>query len=99
MNKLALVFGWETRIFLSPCIIHIPIPLPMSISEEPLIPQEARWQDRNGSPMALLRYEDVRNPDNPGNTDLDFLESTYRGKPKKAGWKIDELKVPDLNRL
>lgn len=74
-------------------------PSPDGISEEPLQPKEAHWQDSNGSPMALLRYEDVRSTNHPRKTVLDFLESTYQAGAKKAGWNIDELKVPDLDQL
>ncbi|MGB5461191.1 MAG: DUF5996 family protein, partial [Eudoraea sp.] len=69
------------------------------IDEEPLQPKGAFWQDSNGSPMALLRYEDVKNSTNPRKAVLDFLESTYQAGAKRAKWNIDELTVPDLDQL
>lgn len=74
-------------------------PSPDGIEEEALQPKEAFWQDSNGSPMALLRYEDVRNSLNPRKAVLDFLESTYQAGGKRAKWNIDELTVPDLDQL
>ena len=74
-------------------------PSPESLDSQPLAPQQAWWQDSNGSPMALLRYEDVRNSENPAATVLDFLESAYQAGAKLAGWKIEELTTPPLNEI
>ncbi len=74
-------------------------PAPKGIDEETLQPSIARWQDSNGSPMALLRYEDVRKSSNPRKAVLDFLESTYRAGAKRAQWNLEELTVPDLEKL
>ena len=59
----------------------------------------ASWQMSNGSPMALLMYDDIRNEAAPERLLLDFLESTYAAGAKLAGWKTDELKVPALDDL
>ena len=74
-------------------------PSPDGIDEETLQPKEAFWQDSNGSPMALLRYEDVKNSATPRKAVLNFLESTYQAGAKRAKWNIDELTVPDLDQL
>lgn len=74
-------------------------PAPKGIDEEPLHPSSANWVDSNGSPMALLRYEDVRNSKDPRQAVLDFLESAYQAGAKKAGWKIEEFTVPGLDEL
>lgn len=74
-------------------------PSPEGVDQETLQPAGAKWQDSNGSPMALLRYEDVRNSAKPGKTVLGFLESAYQAGAKKAEWKIDELTVPELKEL
>ncbi len=74
-------------------------PSPKGIDEEPLHPKTARWQESNGSPMALLRYEDVRNSSNPRKAVLDFLESAYRAGTKRAQWNMEELTVPHLGSL
>jgi hypothetical protein len=71
-------------------------PSPEGITEEPLMPAEARWELPYGSPMAIYRYEDFRQADNPRLALLDFLETTYLAGAKKAGWDIDSFKVRAL---
>ena len=60
-------------------------PSPEGLQNTPLKP--ASWQVSNGSPMALLMYDDIRNEADPEQL-LDFLESTYSGSAKLAGWNI-----------
>ncbi|MDN3724882.1 DUF5996 family protein [Aequorivita sp. SDUM287046] len=74
-------------------------PAPKGIDEETLQPEGAKWQDSNGSPMALLPYEKVKNSSNPRKAVLDFLESAYQAGAKRANWNIEELTVPDLDKL
>ena len=74
-------------------------PSPKGIDEEALQPKGAKWQDSNGSPMALLSYEVVKNSSNPRKAVLDFLESAYQAGAKRADWNIGELTVPDLDKL
>jgi hypothetical protein len=74
-------------------------PSPEGLDEEPLSPSQAFWQDSNGSPMALLRYEEVRMAEDPRAYVLDFLESAYQAGAKLAGWNIEELRVPPLEEI
>ena len=74
-------------------------PSPEGIDQETLRPESAFWQDSNGSPMALLRYEDVRKADDPAQAVLDFLESVYQAGAKHLDWDVEALKVPDLEDL
>ncbi len=74
-------------------------PSPKGIDKETLQPEGATWQDSNGSPMALLSYETVKSSSNPRKAVLDFLESAYQAGAKCANWKIEELRVPDLDKL
>ena len=74
-------------------------PSPDSLDNEKLSPPKAWWQDANGSPMAMLRYEDVRQAEDPGATVLEFLESAYQAGAKLAGWNIDELTAPPLEEI
>ncbi|WP_425236117.1 DUF5996 family protein [Ulvibacterium sp.] len=74
-------------------------PSPEGLDEEPLSPDAAHWVDSNGSPMALLRYETVRNSENPRTTVLDFLESAYQAGAKRAKWNVTELTVPSLEDI
>ncbi|MEL6356101.1 MAG: DUF5996 family protein [Bacteroidota bacterium] len=74
-------------------------PSPAGIDQEVLSPATAKWVDSNGSPMALLRYADVKASPNPKQTVLDFLESAYQAGAKRGNWPIEDLTVPDLEDL
>lgn len=74
-------------------------PSPEGLGEAPLLPEAANWVDSNGSPMAILMYEDVRTSDDPRSVLLSFLESTYQAGAKRAGWPVEDLTVPALNDL
>ena len=74
-------------------------PSPEGLDQEPLQPKEAIWVDSNGSPMAILMYEDVRTADDPKQALLDYLESAYQAGAKRAGWDIEDLTVPSLSTM
>jgi hypothetical protein len=74
-------------------------PSPDGIDHRQLSPPQAFWQDANGSPMALLRYEDVRNSDDPRGSVLEFLETAYQAGATLAGWDIDQLRTPPLDEI
>lgn len=74
-------------------------PSPEGIDKEILQPKAAKWAESNGSPMALLRYEDVKSADDPAGAVMAFLESAYQAGAKRAGWNIEELKVPAIKQL
>lgn len=76
-----------------PAFYSYTYPSPAGIDQDPLQPQAAKWQDSNGSPMALLLYDNVRNSDDPKRDILNFLESSYQAGAKLAGWDIEELTV------
>ncbi|MBL1214232.1 MAG: hypothetical protein HND52_12810 [Ignavibacteriae bacterium] len=76
-----------------PAFYSYTYPSPENIDKEPLQPQSAKWIDANGSPMAVLLYEDIRTTKNPKRQILEFLESSYQAGAKLAGWDIDSLKV------
>ncbi len=63
-------------------------PEPEGITDEPLLPASARWENPRGrGHLALLSYDDVRAADAPAGTVLDFLESAYRAAVARApGW-------------
>lgn len=71
-------------------------PSPAELNQQGLKPEEAKWVDSNGSPMALLRYHDVISSDKPRERVLEFLESAYQAGASKADWNTDELAVPPL---
>jgi len=74
-------------------------PSPEGIGQQPLTPKAASWVDANGSPMAFLRYEDVKTSDSPRQAVLDFLESAYQAGANLAGWKVGELTTPPLKEV
>jgi hypothetical protein len=74
-------------------------PSPDKIDLQPLLPSTANWVDSNGTPMAFLRYEDVKSSPDARQAVLDFLESAYQAGAKLAGWKIEELRTPSLDEI
>ncbi len=80
----------------NPAFYSYTFPSPEGLENEPLQPEEAKWIDANGSPMAFLDYNDLRIKDDPKKCLLDFLESAYQAGARLAGWDIDELKVSDI---
>lgn len=74
-------------------------PSPQGLESEPLQPEQAFWIDANGSPMAILKYEEIISTVEPRKTLLDFLESAYQGAAKLANWDVEDLNVPDLEEL
>lgn len=76
-----------------PAFYSYTYPSPPGIDKEPLQPETAKWVDSNGSPMALLPYEDLRQSDNPRQALLAFLESAYQAGAKLANWPVEEFQV------
>ncbi len=74
-------------------------PSPDGLDKEKLLPEEAFWVDANGSPMAILKYQDLLGKDNPAEVLLNFLESTYQAGAKLAGWDIEGFTVPQLEDM
>ncbi len=74
-------------------------PSPPGLDAKPLQPEGAFWMDANGSPMAILKYQDVFAQDDPRGMVLDFLESAYLAGATLAGWDVDALRVPPLHEL
>ena len=74
-------------------------PSPDGIDAEPLQPPAAAWVDSNGSPMALLMYDDLRQTADPRQALLDFLESTYQAGARLAGWDVEAFTTPPLADL
>lgn len=64
-------------------------PLPEGMNKEELKPASAQWIESNGSTMAFLTYEAMRQSENPKQTLIDFLESSYKAGVKLAKWEIE----------
>jgi hypothetical protein len=74
-------------------------PSPSGLEKETLLPAAAQWVDNNGSPMALLMYDDLIKTADPRRELLDFLESAYQAGARLAGWDMDDFRVPALDEL
>lgn len=61
-------------------------PSPAGIEDEPLLPPTANWIESNGSPMALLMYDDLTQEKDPKQALLNFLQTSYDAGSKKAKW-------------
>lgn len=82
-----------------PAYYSYTFPSPNKIDEQPLSPSIASWVDSNGSPMAFLRFEDVKSLPDPRQAVLDFLESAYQAGANLAGWNVKELTTPPLKDI
>ncbi|MEP6926078.1 MAG: DUF5996 family protein [Ginsengibacter sp.] len=71
-------------------------PSPEGLAQQALQPATAKWQDNNGSPMAMLMYDDIYNKENPEELLLSFMESAYTAGATLAGWNMADFKVPEL---
>lgn len=70
-------------------------PAPQGIESITLKPQAVSFNVKLG--IFTLDYDDVRNSDTPKKLIMDFLNSTYEGSAKLAGWNTESLKaeIPD----
>ncbi|WP_299823285.1 DUF5996 family protein [uncultured Pontibacter sp.] len=82
-----------------PAFYSYTFPSPDGIELESLQPKQAQWANSNGSPMALLNYEELRKMDNPREELLNFLESAYIAGAQLAGWPVQELRTIPLEEL
>ncbi len=82
-----------------PAFYSYTYPSPKDLEKEKLQPASAEWVDNNGSPMALLRYNDLIKTGNPKATLLAFMESAYQAGAKLAMWDVEGFTVPDLEDL
>ncbi|TPE42911.1 DUF5996 family protein [Pontibacter mangrovi] len=82
-----------------PAFYSYTFPSPEGLDKEPLQPAQASWVDSNGSPMAVLNYEELRQLSNPRQALLNFLESAYQAGARLAKWPVEELTVPPLEAL
>ncbi|MEO0566588.1 MAG: DUF5996 family protein [Pseudomonadota bacterium] len=67
-------------------------PVPKGMSDYPILPKAAAWNDSLGE--FLLPYNAVRTAENPEETLLSFLQSTYQAAAKTAAWDSYALERP-----
>ena len=80
----------------APAFYSYTAPEPAGLADESLSPAPAKWQDANGSHMALLMYEDVRTSANVSDAILEFFESAYQAGAKRAGWDVEQFLIGEL---
>jgi Family of unknown function (DUF5996) len=83
----------------APAFYSYTYPSPAALNEQVLEPSAAKWVDNNGSPMALLLYDEIYDKANAEELLLNFMESAYTAGATLAGWNMDDLKVPALKDL
>lgn len=74
-----------------PAFYSYTAPEPAGLADVPLWPDWAAWLPSRGSHLAVLRYEDVRQSDDPVATVLGFLESAYRAGAQLTGCDAERL--------
>lgn len=80
----------------APAFYSYTAPEPAGLADEPLSPESAKWNEANGSHMALLMYDDMRNADDLRVAALSFLESAYQAGAKTAGWDSESFELNPL---
>jgi hypothetical protein len=80
----------------APAFYAYAAPEPARLADEKLKPDTAKWNEANGSHLAVLMYDDIRNLDDPRAAVLEFLESAYQGAAKLANWDTESFKLRKL---
>lgn len=70
----------------APAFYSYTAPEPDGIADHALMPEKAFWAPANGSHMALLMYDDIRNGSNPQKAILDFLGSAFDAGSNAGNW-------------
>lgn len=79
--------------FREPAFYTYASPSPPGLELEPLAPSSAAWAPRYGMTMAILRYDDLRRAQDPEGALLAFLQTSYEGAARRAGWDRDALEL------
>jgi hypothetical protein len=74
-----------------PAFYSYTAPEPDGLTDEPLEPAQAEWQDTGSGALAILPYDAMRATLNPHQTLLSFYESAYRAGASRAGWDMTAL--------
>ncbi|MEM8899523.1 MAG: DUF5996 family protein [Bacteroidota bacterium] len=83
----------------APAFYAYAYPSPEGLDQEPISPSYAKWVDSNGSPMAMLMYDELRESTDPRKDLLDFMETVYQAGAKLANWDVEGMTVPQLTEL
>jgi len=93
-DVISFGFWFGDNAFPEPAFYSYTAPEPTGLPDEPLQPTAARWIERNGSHLALLRYDDARALPEPRVAVLDFYESAYQAGARRSGWDIARWACP-----
>jgi len=75
-----------------PAFYSYTFPEPEKLSNTPLIPADkANWVKPNGSHLAILSYDDMRQTEQPADTLFDFFQSAFVAGATLAKWDLDNL--------
>lgn len=66
-------------------------PSPKDFGEQKVLPDAAFYEQEMGE--YLLKYEDVRNAENPDQAILDFMQTTYQAGANAANWDRENLEI------
>jgi Family of unknown function (DUF5996) len=80
--------------FAEPAFYAYVAPEPAGLADQPLEPAAAWWDPRDGSHLAVLRYDDARTAADPRASVLGFYESAYQAGARLAGWDVRRLACP-----
>jgi hypothetical protein len=75
----------------APAFYSYTYPEPAGLRSLPLQPREAFWKPRNGSSLALYRYDDMRSAADPRAALLGFFDSAYLAGASAAHWDLKAL--------
>jgi hypothetical protein len=75
----------------APAFYSYTYPEPAGLRSLALQPREAFWKPRNGSSLALYRYDDMRSAADPRAALLGFFDSAYLAGANAAHWDIKAL--------
>jgi hypothetical protein len=89
LNSAGFWFGDDT--FREAAFYCYTAPLPEGLTAQPLMPFAAKWLQLRASPMAILRYEDVRSAPEPARALSEFLESAYAAGANAGKWDRSSL--------
>jgi hypothetical protein len=83
----------------APAFYSYTYPSPENLQQQSLKPSSAYWKNNNGSPMALLMYDDLKKEIDQRKGLLDFLESAYVAGATLIGWNVEQMRVPEVNDM
>jgi len=90
-SREVIAFGWwpgDDRTTSYPAYYSYTWPEPDGLTEQPLAPSDAAWQDMGRSSLAVLPYDVVREAADPASTLLGFYESAYEAGATAASWDL-----------